>query len=101
MEDYRGDCWKGYKDVRMRLRTAKVGDTIQFICDTDTAGRMARVIIFNDGKIVAKEITPGGTIMTVTKVWIAHGTLINPWLIPDYELLRKNLVFQKMRMYNI
>jgi hypothetical protein len=53
--------------VRARLRKAAAGEQIQFICDTDVAAKMDRVIIFADGKIVQKTKTDEGVVIRVEK----------------------------------
>jgi hypothetical protein len=53
--------------VRARLRTITSGSRIQFICDTATADKMDRVIIFADGKIISKTKTADGIIIVAEK----------------------------------
>jgi len=53
--------------VRARLRQLATGEKIQFICDSDVAGKMDRVIIFADGKMVSRENTHAGIIIVVEK----------------------------------
>ncbi len=43
------------------------GDTFSFIVDNDIAGRMDRVIMLNDGRILAKEQGEEGTTYTVVR----------------------------------
>ena len=43
------------------------GDRFSFIVDTDIAGRMDRVIMLNDGRILAKEHGEEGTTYTVVR----------------------------------
>ena len=65
--NYRGDCWKGIKDVRLRLKMAGAGQTISFICEKDQVDRILRVIIYNDGEVMDKISKPDGVSMTVRK----------------------------------
>lgn len=40
---------------------------MRFIVDPDTAGRMDRVIVLNDGRIAEKKVESGGVSYTVVK----------------------------------
>lgn len=44
------------------------GDILRFIVDPDTAGRMDRVVVFSDGRIVEKKLESGGVSYTVVKI---------------------------------
>ena len=65
--DYRGDCWRGFKDVRARLGNMARGHEFQFICAADMAGKMDRVISINGGVVRSKEQRPDGTVIQVMK----------------------------------
>ena len=65
--DYRGDCWKGVKDVRRRLKIAKAGQTISFVCEKNQVSRILRVIVYNDGIITDEVSNPDGVFITVSK----------------------------------
>lgn len=67
--DYRGDCWKGYKDVRLRLKQMKSGQGYSFIVSMDMAARMDRVVMINDGRIVNKQQSGGDMVYTVVRTW--------------------------------
>ncbi len=43
------------------------GDILRFIVDPDTAGRMDRVVVLSDGRIVEKKSESGGVSYTVVK----------------------------------
>ncbi len=43
------------------------GEEFSFIVDNDIAGRMDRVIMINDGRIVAKKRGDKGTLYTVVR----------------------------------
>ncbi|MFP7755346.1 hypothetical protein ACLG6S_11970 [Thermodesulfobacteriota bacterium B35] len=43
------------------------GEKFSFVVDADIAGRMDRVIMINDGRILAKERKEGGTVYTIVR----------------------------------
>ena len=43
------------------------GEELSFIVANDIAGRMDRVILLNDGRILAKEPGPEGTVYTIVR----------------------------------
>ena len=66
--DYRNDCWKGYKDVRLRLKQMAAGKQFSFVVSAKTAERMDRVVMINDGKVVTKQRhDKGDVVYTVEK----------------------------------
>ncbi len=53
--------------MRARLKKMVRGHEFQFICASDMAGKMDRVVQINGGMIRSKEQGPDGTIITVMK----------------------------------
>lgn len=53
--------------MRARLKNLATGGQIQFICDEPVAGKMDRVIIFADGRMVSRVTTPDGVVIVAEK----------------------------------
>lgn len=53
--------------MRARLQTMTRKQAYQFICDTDTARRMDRVVTLAGGVILAQETSSEGVVIRVTK----------------------------------
>ncbi len=68
VSDYRGDCCKAIKDVRLRLKMAPNGKTLSFYCDHSQLARILRVIVYNDGKIIEQISKPDGILLKVVKI---------------------------------
>ncbi len=51
-------------DVRLRLGDSPVGKRLRFICDR---GQAERVVIYAEGKVLAREDGADGTVFTVEK----------------------------------
>ena len=65
--DYRGDCWKGFKDVRARLRKMAPSHSFTFICDQKVADKIERVVTYADGVITSQEQHNGEYVISVMK----------------------------------
>ncbi|GBE12576.1 hypothetical protein BMS3Bbin14_01122 [bacterium BMS3Bbin14] len=54
-------------DVRLRLGDSPAGKRLRFICDRGQADRVERVVIYAEGKVLAREDRAGGTVFMVEK----------------------------------
>lgn len=53
--------------MRARLGEMARGKAFQFICASDMAGKMDRIVTLSGGMIQAKDHRPDGTVITVMK----------------------------------
>lgn len=65
--DYRADTLAATRDIRTRLKTARSGQTISFICQEEQVVRLLREITFQDGTIISRTASDEGVFITVRK----------------------------------
>lgn len=65
--DYRSNDLRAARDIRNRLRTARSGQTINFICTEEQVVKLLREITFQDGIIISRSTNKEGVIITVRK----------------------------------
>jgi hypothetical protein len=65
--DYRGNTLGASRDIRARLKMAKSGQTICFICNDDQVLRLLREITFQEGTIISRKTGDEGVFITVRK----------------------------------
>ena len=56
LTDYRGDCWKAYQDVALRLRIMRPGESFEFIVEKEKHEKIHKVIFFNDGEVLSETL---------------------------------------------
>ncbi len=67
LSDYRGDCWKGYHDVSLRLQQISAGEKFRFICSASHVANIIKVIECRNGQIDEKRQETDGIVFTVSK----------------------------------
>lgn len=65
--DYRGNTLAATRDIRTRLRMARSGQTISFVCREEQVVRLLREITFQDGTIISRTTSDEGAYITVRK----------------------------------
>lgn len=65
--DYRSNDLRAARDIRNRLRAARSGQTINFICTEEQVVKLLREITFQDGMIISRSTNKEGVIITVRK----------------------------------
>jgi hypothetical protein len=65
--DYRANILAATRDIRARLRMARSGQTISFVCKEEQVVRLLREITFQDGTIISRATSDEGIHITVRK----------------------------------
>ena len=65
--DYRVNTLAATRDIRARLKMAKSGQTISFVCSEEQVVRLLREITFQEGTIISRTSSDEGAYITVRK----------------------------------
>ena len=65
--DYRDDTLEATRDIRTRLKVAKSGQSINFVCKEDQIFKFLREITFNNAVITSQETTEEGVFIILQK----------------------------------
>jgi hypothetical protein len=65
--DYRDNTLGATRDIRARLKMAKAGQTVSFVCNEEQVVRLLREITFQDSTIISRTTSEEGVFITVRK----------------------------------
>jgi hypothetical protein len=65
--DYRVNILAATRDIRARLKMARSGQTISFVCKEEQVVKLLREITFQDGTIISRTTSDEGVHITVRK----------------------------------
>lgn len=65
--DYRNDTLGAVRDIRKRLKMARAGHVISFVCNDAQIIRLLREITYSEGVIIHQETTADGVYITIRK----------------------------------
>jgi len=65
--DYRDNSLGATRDIRARLKTARSGHTLSFVCNEEQVVRLLREITFQDSTIISRTTSEEGVFITVRK----------------------------------
>ena len=65
--DYRNRTPEAVRDIRSRLKKARSGQTVSFICNEDQVVKLLREITFHDSAIISRTTEDDKICITVRK----------------------------------